>query len=222
MVVAMRNYGIAFFGAPKSAGTSIYHALHELITGAPWDRPAMDIHKVYSTDPACPEQFDACRDLWCFTVVRDPVRRFLSAYQNRVHDLCDLDQLRARSLRARFGAWRRGVRTRPPISEFLARYDAYTALCYPMLHHTRPISAFIGHDLGYFDAVYTIADLDALAQELSVRTGKDVKLRRFNEGSRAPRFEELPSSAQARLLERTAPDYALLQAYFTPPDRAVS
>ena len=91
MVAVLRQHGIAFFGVPKCAGTSIYHTLYGAVFGVPYPLKAMDIHYVFPTLPVDDEQFRACQDLWKFTVVRDPVERLISAFSNRIRDLHDLD-----------------------------------------------------------------------------------------------------------------------------------
>ena len=217
MVVVLEEQGIAYFIVPKTAGTSICHALHRAITGAPFDGPVQDIHTHYPTFPVGTEDFERCRPLWKFAVVRDPVKRLLSAYQNRVIDHGDLDEAFGQTLRARFGAWRRGLSLRPGASAFFERHDCYARYSRLVRQHTLPTASYIGTDLSYFDAVYTMADLPKLAADLSARLGSAVRFERFNEGGKPPALHELSAAAQAKVRDMTRADYDLLAGFFEPP-----
>ncbi|MEM1430202.1 MAG: sulfotransferase family 2 domain-containing protein [Pseudomonadota bacterium] len=220
MVVVLKEQGLAYFIVPKSAGTSICHALHAAITGERFDGDVQDIHTYYPTYPVGPEDFATCRPLWKFAVLRDPVKRLLSAYQNRVIDHGDLDEAFGVSLRTRFGAWRRGLSLRPGASAFFERHDAYARYSRLVRQHTLPIHRYIGSDLSYFDALYTMADLPKLAADLSARLGQEIAFERFNEGGRPPAFQDLSPAAQRKVRELTVGDYDLLSRYFAPPAAA--
>jgi len=217
MVVVLEKQGIAYFIVPKTAGTSICHALHRAITGAPFDGPVQDIHTHYPTYPVGEKDFERCRPLWKFAVVRDPVKRLLSAYQNRVIDHGDLDEAFGQTLRARIGAWRRGLSLRPKASAFFERHDCYSRYSRLVRQHTLPVGSYIGGDLSYFDAIYTMADLPRLAADLSARLGAEMTFERFNEGSKPPALHELSAAAQAKVRDLTEVDYALLERFFEPP-----
>ncbi len=230
MVGVIEDHRIAFFGIHKSATTSVKMALYEIVHGTPWEGDMRVLHPMFPSVPVFPETFRKYRDYWTFTVIRDPVKRFLSAYQNRVHDFNDLtDALRKGRvhdmMRRLFPGWRpvpfRGFELHPPIESFIADYDRYAGSCAGIHIHTCPASVFIGHDLGYFDAVYTTADLPRLERDLSDRIGRPISFGRANEaGSPPPRFADLSARAQAWLLEHTRSDYALFRDHFKAPSLA--
>lgn len=217
MVAILQEHGIAYFGIPKSASTSIKLGLYELLHGEPWHGPTMRIHPQFPIVPVTDEDFDRARDMWSFTVVRDPVKRVLSAFQNRVHDHRDLHRAFRKSWRARASSLSKGLKAEPSFEEFLDRYDAYCDASYSMLHHTRSVTAFIGTDLSFFDAVFTPADLPKLKTELEARTGRTVNFPRENSTGKSLKFEDISPKAQRQLLEFTAADYGLLSDYFHAP-----
>ena len=102
MPLLLHTHKIAYFDTPKVASSSIKLALHKLDTGASLDdMPDVEnaIHWQYPTHrlkgaaaAAAPQGY------WRFAVVRDPVKRLLSAYSNRI--VHRRDQTRGRFARS--------------------------------------------------------------------------------------------------------------------------
>lgn len=227
MVAVLEHHGIAYFGVHKAAGTSIKHALYRIAEGRDWTGEGR-LHPLFPTVPVTEEDFRRCKDLWCFAVIRDPIKRFLSAYQNRVHDHGDLaDDGKVKG--GRQPRWRKmlglgavpafpGFDPKPDIESLIRDYDAYCKVSHSIYIHTCPASVFLGTDMGYFDAVYTTSQLGQLASDLSDRLGVPVSFPKANEsGSPAPRFDDLSPAAQSFLLHHTQSDYALFKDHFTQP-----
>ncbi len=87
------------------------------------------------------EQFpqDKIREYFRFTVVRDPIRRFISAYANKV---LDKKKLGTKLMREKLDAI--GLDPMPDIETFIRNLDAYQTVNGMLLHHTRPATDFIG------------------------------------------------------------------------------
>lgn len=217
MVAVLRKQGVAYFGIPKSAGTSVYLALYRAAFGTDYPRASMDIHYVFPGDPITDGIKRDCADLWKFTIIRDPIQRVISAFHNRVHDMGDLERSFGHSLRSKLGAARRRLKVKPSLNAFFLNYNTYVKHSHPLWHHTRPISAFIGDDLSYFDAVYRIDESDRLAADLSDRLNEEFRLPRANRSHGNSTFETLPKDVQNAIWTITKPDYELLSDYFQPP-----
>ncbi len=228
MVAFLDKHNIAYFGVHKAAGTSIKHTLFKIETGKDWDGSITELHPRYPTRPVNKNDFEKGRDYWCFAVVRDPIKRFLSGYQNRVHDFEDLKKIPADSTGQRkllgqlLGKQNRqpfkGFKVNPTIGEFIRDYDKYCSISRVMHIHTCPVDVFLGHDIGFFDAVYTTSELDRLAADLSERLNNTIHIERKNPSSTAPpRFEDLSKESRSFLVRHTQSDYELLGDYFAPP-----
>ncbi|MCJ8139553.1 sulfotransferase family 2 domain-containing protein [Falsirhodobacter halotolerans] len=216
MVGTVDKYGIAFFGIHKAATSSVKHALWFLREGVPWQGDPMGVHPYFPNDRVSRKDFEAYRNYWRFTVIRDPIKRFLSAYQNRVIDYEDL--LHKPGNRQRTKQEEPSLTVRPDIEAFIANYEAYCRISYSIHIHTCSSRLFIGNDLRYFNAVYTTSQLDHLKFDLSKHVNREIRFDRINEsGSTPPKFCDLSCEAQSFLLKHTAKDYELFQDYFTPP-----
>lgn len=227
MVAILPDHGIAYFGIHKAASSSVKHALYELREGHPWPGNIMKVHKQLPTRRVAPSDFEDCSKMWKFTVLRDPIKRFLSAYQNRIVDFRDLvinpNPGNFNYIFKKMG-WklsvppRLGLQSKPNIENFIKHFSAYTAASKSVWIHTCPASLFIGEDLSYFDAVYTTSTLDQLEKDLSDRLNRPITLPRINEsGSKPPRFEDLSQLAQDFLLKHTEDDYRLFSDFYAPP-----
>ncbi|NOD34968.1 MULTISPECIES: sulfotransferase family 2 domain-containing protein [unclassified Ruegeria] len=225
MVAFLDKYNIAYFGVHKAAGTSIKHVLYKIETGNEWDGKITELHPRYPTRPVRQSDFEKARDYWSFAVVRDPIKRFLSGYQNRVHDFEDLKKVPVGSehqnklIGKLFGMRNqqpfKGFKTNPTIEEFIRDYDKYCDVSRVMYLHTCPIDVFLGQDIGFFDAVYTTSELDRLAADLSERLNTTVHIGRRNSSSTTPpRFEDLSKESKDFLVRHTQADYELLGAFF--------
>lgn len=214
------SLGIAYFMVPKAASTSVKLALHEINEGTPWAGEAEMIHpRYFPGNPFREEDFAATEETWRFTVVRDPVKRLLSAYGNRVHHYRDIirDAAPRKRDRLSFPLRHPGLRLLPGPEHFFAHLPRYQRASYTIWHHTTPSSSFLGDDLGRFDAIYRVEDLPELEAELSRRAGRPVTVPREQTGGPKIRFDQLPKRTRAHVLDAARADYALLADYYAPP-----
>lgn len=206
MVVILRKYRLAYFPVRKVATTTIVDALR-LISDIDGD------YRATYNDPMSARQRRLARGCHKFAVVRDPIARILSSYGNRIVHHKDLSSTAFdRSLLRLFGR-----STAPDIDEFCQNIRAYWLLNDKIRRHIRLQTDYLGRDLGYFDAIYEISDLDRLAADLSERTGKSVTFSRLQTAGPKIRFSDLAPKSKSALLLYTRRDYDLLKRYFRPP-----
>jgi hypothetical protein len=219
MPVILEDYKIAFFNVPKAASTSIKHAFHVLIHGKPFeagDFGARHIHQLYKVKvPVSREYIEGLSDYWTFTVLRDPAKRILSAYTNRVVHHRDLHSVP----RARLRAAIRGLPLNPSIDVFLRRIQGYRDFSTSIRSHTDHVSTFVGPDLSLLDAVYRTEDLPRLAADLSARIGRTVHIPHLQTGGPKIAPNDLSPASLGRLLDYTADEYSFLRGLFAPPSR---
>lgn len=97
------------------------------------------------------------RDHYRFAITRDPVRRFISMYSNRVLFHYELSQKHLG--KDVFAAT--GLVPDPEINVLVDRYEAYSKVQPSIHHHARPMIEFLGPDLGVFDRIYDISEIQA-------------------------------------------------------------
>ncbi len=187
--------------------TSIRAVLKELADGPGdyWSSPDV---------PLSPLTRFYARGCHKIAVVRDPVRRFLSAYGNRVIFHRDIglrayDRLIAKAL---------GLSLTPGIEEFCARYRLYYLSNDKIRRHFRLQRQYLGGDLGYFDKIYKLEELDRLAEDLSQMAGRKIEIPRLQTGGPKLRFEDLPCETRRKILAITGPDYKFLKGIYEPPE----
>ncbi len=197
MPVILEDHKIAFFNVPKAASTSLKHAFYIVQHGKPFengDFGAGNIHKLYKVKvPVTREDIEALDGYWKFTVLRDPVKRMLSAYSNRVLHHRDMHKMP----RARLRAALRGLSLTPSVDMFLRKIERYRDFSYSIRSHTGPVSTFVGPDLSLLDAVYRTDELPRLAADLSARIGQNVEIPHLQTGGPKIAFEDLGPASRA-------------------------
>lgn len=216
MVALLHSHRIAYFPVPKIANTSIKAAFYRIEEGRDWlpdPEASRELGRRYRTKPMSPIERRRAAGHWKFAVVRDPVERLLSAYQNRVVELRDV----ARSSQSVTLARLFRVSVEPDIDEFIARLSTYRLISDRIRRHTNSQRHYLGRDLGYFDRVFRIGELDVLAGELSDRTGLAVELPRHQRSQSTLLFADLAPATKQKALAHLREDYELLRGLYETP-----
>lgn len=141
-------------------------------------------------------------------LVRDPLARLRSAWGNKVG-------------RAIFAA--RGeiedveneeLPLDPSFSQFLRGFEGYRRVSRAARAHTEPLRWHLGPDLGWYDHVFRMEDMDAFAAFVSERVGRPVRPPRKNEGGAPSRPATLEPGDEDRLRALLSDDYALLDGVY--------
>jgi hypothetical protein len=215
-----QKFDLAYFSTPKACSTSMKKVLYELEQDRPCAQGYKFLHRQFPTFPITPADFEAARAYWCFTILRDPVSRLMSAYGNRVQHHNDIQNYVERSYesRTKFRLRYPFLNLHPSANEFYENLAFYQSICYSIWHHTVSVSQFLGSDLTFFDAIYKIKDIPELAQELSRRTGRTINLPHEQTEGQKVTLGMLSPKARANVLAYTRPDYELLRDFFQPPE----
>ena len=215
-MIYLKSLNLAYMPVPKAACTSVKAALAVLDP----EKEASDVdaleheavHDIYPTQRFRPHRWETSKGAWRFTVVRDPVKRALSVYSNRIVDMRELHnspRLRAQS----------ELPLDPDPDFFFQRLEDYKALASAVKHHTVPMWLFTGRRLELYDEIYTTSDLGRLQDDLKAHIGQGVTLPRRNRSSFSIKLDDLAPETQKALRETTAPDYELFADYFQSPFR---
>ncbi|TNE63082.1 MAG: hypothetical protein EP335_10550 [Alphaproteobacteria bacterium] len=213
MPVVSEKYGLAYYPVPKIASSSLKHAFYFLEHGD-WyrkqgqpDGTLGNIHELSFGDPHfSAETLARHAHLESIVVIRDPIKRLLSAYANRVLYHGDLNAWRARKDGISF---RHGPR--PDLATFIAHLEDYQRESAAIRHHTVPVRAFLGPDLSRYSHVFRIEEMDSLMALLRNRTGQTLALPHEQAGGPKISPDVLSAAQHEKLRTFYARDYELMQ-----------
>ncbi len=183
MAIILRKHKIFFVPAAKIACSSIKHFFFEIENG--WTfRPFVIngqrkfLHGFYRS--GLPEKIPpdgVLQGMYRATMVREPVKRFLSAYSNRVvfHKELSVEKAGA-NLKAL------GLDPDPDVHLFITRLEEYQQAHPSIMRHTRPMTAFLGEDPGFYDRIYCISEMEDFRQDIAKRVGMDIQMPRLQTG----------------------------------------
>lgn len=215
MVIRVDSHRLAYMAVPKAACSSVKAALAAL---DPMQSQAVaeqleqkQVHAIYPTMRFRKHRWDFLENHFKFTVVRDPLKRLLAVYTNRVEGLGILTHCR----KIRRG--RVHLPTEPDPDYFFQNLSAYIATSSDIKHHTLPTALFTGVDWSAYTRVFRTSEMSGLGVALSEHTKRDVQIPHFNSSGRRLQLSDLSVQTQ-RVLEILLEDeYAHLAQYFDNP-----
>lgn len=210
MVIAIDTFKLAYMAVPKAACTSVKAMLAEIDPNVtlppPEERNDLTYHALYQTRRFRTDRFKRHKDAFRFTVVRDPIRRLISVYTNRVVGLRDLHNSRK--------LVRRGTLPLDPDPDtFFQNLATYRRLSSVIRHHALPTWLFTGDDLGVYDRVFRTDQMAELAGILSERAGRAIPVERANSSGIRLDFEELAPKTRDMLVPILRKEYAFLKGH---------
>ncbi|MCB1349753.1 MAG: sulfotransferase family 2 domain-containing protein [Paracoccaceae bacterium] len=216
MPVAIKGTKLVYFPVPKVACTSIKTALLEhndpgtlaLFRNGPRDLPPRHVHEVYpTTDFALRNLLGHTYGKAWIAVLRDPIRRAVSGYRNRIVHHRDLD------LTASAAFARLGLPEAPDLTTFALNLATYCRLNADTDHHFAPLTRYLGTKPGRFARVFRLSELD---QFVGYVAQHGVHLTLPHEQSAGPPVgvDDLTDAARAALMAFYREDYEIWGDYF--------
>lgn len=213
------DHKIAYFPVPKAACTSLKLAMYALTNGHDYDKAANGgkaIQQSFRTQNFVGSDLAGLDGFFKIAVVRDPVSRIISAYTNKIEKWGQRMGKRMSDPKIVQAVAADHILPEPPsLIEFCLRLGHYRRHFKSIRHHTNSFATFLGPDLGYFNRVYRMEELDVLCADLLAQTGTVFALPHANPS--APVDRTMNAAATAALLAYCAPDYAYLAEYYTAP-----
>lgn len=209
MAVFLWDYKTSYISVPKVACTSLKHMFFEVenerefqpfrANGQTWH-----IHDLYPTRPANGLPRDQIADHARFALVRDPIKRFLSSYSNRVIHHKELSVQKA-------GAALRDhdLPPDPDLATFIQNLNAYCAAVPSIQHHTLPMVHFLGRDPVWYTGLYPIEQIDSFVDAVSARVGRALSAPRLQIGGPKIDAGVLTAAQRNLLMRRYEADYAV-------------
>jgi hypothetical protein len=211
--ILLARWSIGYQPIPKVACTSIKEALFRAATGLPFSpahgEGADHVHRYFDL-----RMRDVSAASFRFLVVRDPIKRFLSAFGNRVlhHKELSRSYVERQTLTPALDL--ESFPFDPDLARFVDQFELYRRI--PTInHHFRPISEFSA-PLSAFDKVYPFEALDELVAELQRRTGVPMSLPHSQRGGPKLQASDLSPRVFGKLVEIFADDYEMLDGLYSP------
>lgn len=215
MTVILPQFKLFYGSVPKVACTSIKHMFFEAENGYPFKPYVCNGQKRHIHNAAYkglirekyPEKKIA--DFHRVTVVRDPIKRFLSAFSNRVVFHKELSKVKA-------GGKLRDLDLppNPDIESFIDKFELYIQANYSVFHHTRPTTDFIGSDAAYYARVYKMEELDTFSEDVNKIMGTSLTLGRKQTGGPKMGLSDVSDKSLDKLRQLYDADYKAFGAYF--------
>lgn len=205
MTVYLKRRKLLFVTAPKVACSSIKAALFEMDNGFSFQKfrangKFIHIHHpaIYPAIPFSAIRQDEVANYTRYTMVRDPVKRLLSAYSNRVGHYRELSERHIGDS---------DLTRDPDLHEFIANFDAYRAASASIRLHTDPLVRFLGEDSGYYHRIFSIHKMNELTEAL----GHEIP--RVQTGGEKIDASELTAAELDFIKSFYAKDYEIYGAY---------
>ncbi|UWQ89676.1 sulfotransferase family protein [Rhodobacteraceae bacterium M382] len=214
MVISVEKFGVVYAAVPKAGCSSVKAMLADLVPEAVSDQDGEDReaahHAAFQTRRWRGDKLLALPDAFRFTVVRDPVKRLMSVYTDRVvgrNDLYNSRRLRRQS----------ELPLDPDPDVFFGNIQRYASLSSVIKHHVFPTYMFTGVDLSLYDKVYRTNEMAQVALDLSAHTGVSLSSKHANKSKAKLDFNDLKPETQDQVRAFLAEDYDLLSDYFDNP-----
>lgn len=210
---------LLYIPIPKNACTSIKHALHEIEFGTRFDSDLPEFsnyrehHEYYKKRPAAftsVESLKSRTDVFRFALVREPVKRLISCYRNRVVDLGDLKS-------SLIILEHEGLSPEPDLNTFVLNLEEYRKANKNIEHHSRPQARFLGGTTEYLDRIYTMDEMPQLVEMLK-EYSPGLEMRKRKTGGTEVSLADLSEEALKEAVRFYREDYELLKDYFLPED----
>jgi len=203
------KYKFTYYPIPKNASTSVKRWIYDYIRSCDPTKfdpePLRSIHEYFSR----PERDGGytgpkIRSTFKFAIVRDPRKRFISAYRNRVlHYKClskYKEQLRDK-----------GLSVTPNINDFILNYERYASISGEVAQHCAPQVAFIGNIYDKLDKIYGVGHMDILEKDLANLVGHGRPIEVSQTGGKEHFVDKLNPSSEKFLNEFLREDYEMME-----------
>ena len=211
--ILLTQYSIGYFDIPKTACTSVKHSLYKLKTGKRYSKAdvGVGLHQYFGR-----EKTDISDAEFKFIIVRDPIKRFLSAYSNRVTYHCQLSKEYLSKIKNGIELLEKEtIPINPSLNNFINYFPEYLKI--PTIKkHTKPVNKLLsGEGLEYFNEVFKIEELYRLEEKIGSKTNKSFILPKLQTGGRKIPLSDLDAKEFEYLVDFYREDYELMKDFYT-------
>lgn len=209
---------MAFFFSPKAGGTSLRAFLFHAENGFAFREHSVQGNRVHANSLVANYRFNRVdhgplEGYRRFALLRDPVRRFLSGYSNRVLHYRELSiEAAGEQLLSE------GLAPDPDIVTFVDNYVGYLRCSKPLARHFLKQQKFVGADPAYYERIFKLEELDKLMAFVNGETGTEAKMPRLQTGGPKLDFFALDRDVQVQILDICRHDiaFSIFPEYWAP------
>lgn len=195
---------------PKTACTSIQHAIYRFEAGCDYRVEENENKYIDAYYWERQQDIDGCNHR--ILVIREPIKRFLSAYGNRVTHHKQLSEEKVR--RSNPDIAEKISIFNPGLGQFFDDFELYMDVN-PIWHHTRKVEDIIGGRLDLFNHIIPLEKINLLSKLVEGVSGQKFTLGRHQTGGRKYLLQDLSRHQLEMLIEFYRPDYHMLNDYYT-------
>ncbi|MGD1808138.1 tetratricopeptide repeat protein [Dapis sp. BLCC M126] len=209
-VLKFEELGLAYLPIPKCASTTIKHIFYSLKFNQEYSESIEQIHQFWYPYTDVLEHLKNLDRYVKFTVIRDPVKRLLSCYKNLVlhYKIFWLKPVQGKVQNV-------GLQLEPDINCFVENLENYFQFSDDIIHHALPQNKYIGKDLGIYDFICPIENLENLRQIISQKAKVEIEFPRLQTAGPKITLKDLTEKSLTKLIEFYAEDYQLLQNFYS-------
>ena len=204
------KYKLLYLPVPKSGCTTTKRLLWYMDSGI--KPPADGIHIAHVTQlfqkyGSIIKTLDK-ENYYKFCVIRDPVDRFISAYNHRVLVKGEIkDNSKVQNLPS--------LPNQPTFRQFLDNIKEYGSVVPVIKHHVDSLCEFLGEDPTIYDRIYKLSEINTeLIPMLESKCGHSLELdMTINKSPHVIKREELPMNLIERIKNLYAKDYEVYGEY---------
>ena len=207
--IKFSNGNIGYKHIPKNACTSIKESIYSYENGLDFDSidHKKNIHEYYIDKY---ESISKCK--YRVIILRDPIKRFLSAYSNRV---THHNELSGENVSKTNPFLAKKITTfNPGLGQFLDNFHQYSRVN-SIKHHIKPIEEICSGDISIFTHIYPIEKIADFELFVSQQSEKKFTLGRSQTGGKKYWLQDLSNSQMQFLLEFYKKDYELLSDFYS-------
>jgi len=150
-MIKLSRHKLLFVNAPKCAGTSLKFMLYDYLDE---HRKESEVHigNRFSAQRFDKNLVNKCDGYYKFCVVRDPIDKLISCYNNRVID--------KKVLYKRDKFFLKGLTPTPTFDQFLQNLHMYQKASPDIMWHSRKLVYFMGTDEDIYDDIFDISEVN--------------------------------------------------------------
>ena len=215
MPCILPEHKLSYIPVPKIACTSLKNLFYQIENGRRFETYQIngrirDIHKLYPSMPFKDLNRTPMADHQRLAVVRDPLSRVLSCYRNRVAEKGALSEARVGPALAE-----RNLKPDPSLSEFIGAFKRYQRVSPEVMHHSSPLSVFLGTDPSYYTKIYALSNIGEFVAHVSETVGQQLELEHLQTGGPKLSVEaDMTEQERAKIRRIFAEDYQIFGEYF--------
>ncbi|MDJ0632809.1 MAG: sulfotransferase family 2 domain-containing protein [Xenococcaceae cyanobacterium MO_188.B29] len=221
--IVCQSLNLLYVGVPKCACTSLKKWIYHLEFNQEFKKYKSENKVIHIHNCRSLKQIDLYEsaknkhNYMIITVIRDPIKRFISAYSNRVlyHQELSENFVYKDYIEAA------GLKFNPDINYLVENLEKYQKCVKSIMHHTRKITDFIGEDLSLYTNIYTIAMISRIKEDI-LRSSNLPNLQRslpeipkLQTGGPKLDLSVLKPENFSKLIDYYAKDYEILRDYFS-------